>query len=104
MLTNELRDLLYIVAKLEDIKAPKVCGRYVILAIVRAGKLEKVALELWEPYVEFVGRILRECPSLQRVYVVSAGRFTSRVVKRFLEYMEEKIRGLYLVDRFEYKA
>lgn len=106
MLTNELRDLLYIIAKLEDMKAkaPKVCGRYISLAIVRAGKLEKVALELWEPYVEFVERILRECPSLQRVYVVSAGRFTSRVVKRLLEYMEEKIRGLHLVDRFEYKA
>ncbi|MEB3862233.1 MAG: hypothetical protein GSR84_08455 [Desulfurococcales archaeon] len=104
MLTNELRNLLYIIAKLEDIKAPKVCGRYVSLAIVRAGKLEKVALELWEPYVKFVERIHRECPNLQRVYVVSAGRFTSRVVKRLLEYMEENIRGLHLVDRFEYKA
>jgi hypothetical protein len=104
MLTNELRELLYVVAKLENVEVPKVCGHYVSLAIVRAGKLEKVALKLWEPYVKFVETILRECPSLQRVYVVSAGRFTSKVVKRLLEYMEEKIPGLHLVDRFEYKA
>jgi len=71
---------------------------------VRAGKLEKVALELWEPYVKFVEKILRECPSLQRVYVVSAGRFTSKAVKRLLEYMTEKIPSLHLADRFEYKA
>ena len=103
-LTDELHHLLYIVAKLEDIDTPKICGHYVSLVIVRAGKLEKVALEHWEPYVEFVKRILIECPSLQRVYVVSAGRFTSRVVKRLLEYMKEKISGLHLVDKFEYKA
>lgn len=104
VLIDELRELLYIVAKLENVDVPKICGRYVSLAIVRAGKLEKVALEVWEPYVKFVGTILKECPELQRVYVVSAGRFTSRVVKRLLEYMEEKIEGLHLVDRFEYRA
>jgi len=55
-----------------------------------------VALELWEPYVKFVETILREFPSLQRVYVVSAGRFTLKIVKRLLKYMEEKISGLHL--------
>lgn len=103
-LINELRELLYVIAKLENIEIPKVCGYYVSLAIVRAGKLEKVALELWEPYVEFVKTVLRDCYNLQRVYVVSAGKFISKVVKKLLEYMEKRIPDLHLIDIFEYKA
>ncbi len=103
-LTSELKELLHTIANLDSIDAPKVCGYYVNLTIVRAGKLTKVALEHWEPYIQYVKKILKECPNLQRVYVVSAGGFTSKVVKRLLDYMEEKMPNLHLVDRFEYKA
>ena len=101
---DELSELLRIIAKLEVIDVPKVCGRYISLAIVRAGKLEKVALERWEPYVKFVRSVLRDCPGLQRVYVVSAGRFTSNAVKRLLEYMAREIPDLSIVDEFKYRA
>ncbi len=103
-LTCELKELLHTVANLDNIDVPKVCGYYMNLTIVRAGKLMKVALKLWEPYIQYVKNILKECPNLQRVYVVSAGGFTSKAVKRLLEYMEEKLPSLHLVDRFEYKA
>ncbi len=104
MLIDELSELLHVIAELEDVDVPKVCGHYVSLAIVRAGKLEKVVLGLWEPYVKFVKSVRGECPGLQRVYIVSAGRFTSKAVKSLLEYMKKKIPGLHLVDKSEYRA
>ncbi len=103
-LIHELKELLHIVANLENIDVPKVCGYYVNLTIVRAGKLMKVALQLWEPYIKYVGNILKKCPNLQRVYIVSAGGFTSKAAERLLKYMEKELSNLRLVDKFEYRA
>ncbi len=103
-LIHELKELLYIVANLENIDAPKVCGYYISLTIVRAGKLMKVAFQLWEPYIQYIRNALRDCPNLQRVYVVSAGGFTLKAVEGLLKYMEEKLPNLRLLDRFEYRA
>ncbi len=103
-LIHELEELLHTVANLDNIKVPEVCGYYVSLAIVRAGELMKVSFQLWEPYVQYVGNVLRDCPNLQRVYVVSAGGFTLKAVEGLLKYMGEKLPNLRLLDRFEYKA
>lgn len=100
----ELKELLNIVANLENIDVPKVCGYYVNVTIVRAGKLTKVALQLWEPYIHYVESMLRECPNLQRIYIVSAGGFTSKAVKGLLKHMEEKLPSFHLIDKFEYRA
>ena len=51
-LIYELKELLYVVANLESLDAPKVCGYYVSLTIVRAGKLMKIVLQHWEPYIQ----------------------------------------------------
>ena len=104
VLVGELEDLLSVTASLEEISAPKVCGYYVNIVIVRVGKLEKVALGLWEGYVEFIKRVRRECENLQRVYIVSAGKYTTKVVERLIEYLGTKIQGLTLLDKFQYKA
>lgn len=103
-LIPELKELLHIVANLENIDAPKVCGYYMNLTIVRAGKLMKVALQLWEPYILYIEKIRRECQNLQRIYIVSAGGFTSKAAERLLKYMEEKLPNLRLADKFEYRA
>jgi len=103
-LIHELKELLYVVASLESLDVPKVCGYYVSLTIVRAGKLMKVALQHWEPYIQYVRSVLRECPNLQRVYVVSAGGFTLKAVEGLIKYMERKLANLRLLDRFEYRA
>ncbi len=103
-LIQELKELLHIVANLESIDAPSICGYYVSLTIVRAGKLMKVALQLWELYVQYVRNVLKKCPNLQRVYVVSAGGFTLRAVESLLKYMEENLPNLRLLDRFKYRA
>lgn len=69
---------------LDNIDLSKVCGYYVNLIIVRAGKQAKVALQLWELYVRYVETLLKHCPNLQ-LYVVSAGGFTSKEVRSLLE-------------------
>lgn len=103
-LIQELKELMYMIANLENVDAPNICGYYVSLAIVRAGKLEKVAVELWEPYVKYINTALKQCPSLQHVFIVSAGGYISRAVEKLLKYIEEKVPNLRLIDRFEYKA
>jgi len=103
-LVSELKELLRTLVNLENISVPKVCGYYVNLTVVRAGKLKKVVLELWEFYVQYVENRLKECPNLQRVYIISAGSFTSEAVKELLKYLREKLPNLQLIDKFEYKA
>jgi len=104
-LINELKELLYVTANLEEIDAPKVCGYYINLTIVRAGKLEKIALQLWEPYIKYIENTLRTCPNLQRVYIVSAGTYTIKAAKKLFEYIEKRVPNLHLVDEpFEYRA
>jgi hypothetical protein len=103
-LANELKELLRIVAYLEEVNAPKVCGYYINVTIVRAGRLEKVALGQWEGYVEYIRNVQRECAKLQRVYVVSAGRYTTMAVEKLIDYLKEKVPGLELLDTFRYKA
>jgi len=103
-LVPELKELLRILASLESIDVPEVCGYYINLTVVRAGTLEKVMLKDWEPYIQYVEKVLKGCPNLQRVYIISAGKFTSEGVKELLKYVKERLPGLHLIDKFEYKA
>jgi len=103
-LVLELEELLRTLANLENKEVPEVCGYYIKLTLVRAGKLEKVMLKLWELYVQYVEECLKKCPNLQRVYIISAGRFTSQTVKELLKYLGEKLPNIRLIDKFEYKA
>ncbi len=101
---HELKELLSVIANLDSINVPKVCGYYVSLTIVRAGRLEKVALQYWEPYIQYIEKVRQDCPNLQRVYVVSAGNFTSKTAKKLIEYMMNRLPNLSLLNKFEYKA
>ncbi len=103
-LIQELKELLHIVANLENIDIPEVCGYYVNLTIVRVGKLVKVVSELWEPYIQYIRNRFKECPDLQRIYLVSAGKFKTKAAEGLIKFMKEKLPNIELLDRFEYKA
>ena len=103
-LTNEIKELLRIIANLEEVDAPTLCGYYINLTIVRAGKLEKIVLKQWDRYVEYIKHVHRNCQRLQRIYIVSAGKYTTNTVKELLDYISRKIPGLRLKRYFRYRA
>jgi len=103
-LVSELSQLLRIIADLENADKPYLCGYYISLTIVRAGKLDKIMLQNWDPYIEYIRMSKNACSYLQRVYIVSAGKYITRAVESLLKYIEEKIPDLLLVDKFEYRA
>jgi len=103
-LADEIKELLRLTANLDQVSRPTVCGYYVNVAIVRVGKLEKVALGLWERYLEFIRTVHRECDTLQRVYIVSAGRFATKAVEGLIKYITSEIPNLRLVREHRYRA
>jgi len=103
-LVSELKDLLRILANLDNISAPMACGYYVCLTIVRVGRLEKVVLGEWEKYTRYVKECIKQCPNLKHVYVVSAGRSVLKVIDYLIEYMVKNIPNIRLIDKTRYKA
>ena len=103
-LLDELVSLLNVLANLDNISEPKVCGKYVNLTIIRVGILTKVVLKQWDAYIEYLKRVLEKCPYLRRVYIVSAGRYVPRVVDELIAYMTKRIQGLTLAAKFTYRA
>jgi hypothetical protein len=74
------------------------------LVVVRAGRLVKVMLDMWEPYVGFVEGIRAKCRCLRKIYVVSAGGVIRRkVAHELVNFMKEKI-GAKLVRAEFYTA
>ena len=61
------------------------------LVVVRVGRLEKVMLDMWEPYVGFVEGVRAKCRDLRNIYVMSAGGVIRRKVPHELvNFMKEK--------------
>jgi hypothetical protein len=63
---REALELLRLLANLDKIDVPYLCGSYFRLVVVRAGRLEKVMLDMWEPYVGFVEGVRAKCRGSER--------------------------------------
>jgi hypothetical protein len=88
---REALELLRLLANLDEIDVPYLCGSYLRLVVVRAGRLEKVMLDMWEPYVGFVEGVRGKCRGLRKIYVVSAGGvIRGKVAHELVSFMEEK--------------
>jgi hypothetical protein len=88
---REALELLRLLANLDEVDVPYLCGSYLRLVVVRAGRLEKVMLDMWEPYVGFVEGVRAKCRGLWKIYVVSAGGDIRRkVAHELISFMERK--------------
>jgi hypothetical protein len=88
---REALGLLRLLANLDEVDVPYLCGSYFRLVVVRAGRLEKVMLDMWEPYVGFVEGVRAKCRGLRKIYVVSAGGVIRRkVAHELINFMKEK--------------
>ena len=87
---KETLTLLQLLANLHDVKDPHLRGTYFQLVIVRAGRLEKVALSLWEPYVEYIDAIRKRCRDLKKIYLVSAGVVSKKVARELVKFAKDK--------------
>jgi len=88
---REALELLRLLANLDEVDVPYLCGSYFRLVVVRAGRLEKVMLDMWEPYVGFVESVRAKCRYLRKIYVVSAGGDIRRkVAHELVNFMKEK--------------
>ena len=92
------------VGTLEDTPVPLVSGSYISVLIVRAGKLEKVMLEEWGRYVNFIQIHLQRHPNLRRVYLISAGAIIRDVTKKLIDYITNNVADLEFVDQVTYRA
>jgi hypothetical protein len=101
---REALELLRLLANLDKIDVPYLCGSCLRLVVVRAGRLEKVMLDMWEPYVGFVEGVRAKCRYLWKIYVVSAGGDTRRKVAHELVSFMEKKTGAKLVRAELYTA
>ena len=63
-----------------------------------------MCFSIGNPTYNDVRNVIRDCPNLQRVYVVSAEGFTLKAVERLLKYLEKRLTNLRLLNRFEYRA
>ena len=86
-----------LLANLDEVDVPYLCGSYLRFVVVRAGRLEKVMLDMWEPYVGFVEGVRAKCRGLWKIYVVSAGGVIRRKVAHELINFIEKKTGAKLV-------
>jgi len=103
-LEEDVKKLIEVVGSINDVSVPMVCGRYISVTIVRVGKLEKVLLEEWDRYINYIRMCTQKCSSLRRVYVISAGNVIKDVVKKFVDHVSSNIGNLKLIDQAVYKA
>ncbi|MFZ8806832.1 MAG: hypothetical protein ACO2PN_01840 [Pyrobaculum sp.] len=101
---REALELLRLLANLDEVDVPYLCGSYLRFVVVRAGRLEKVMLDMWEPYVGFVEGVRAKCRDLWKIYVVSAGGDIRRKVAYELVSFMEKKTGAKLVRAGFYTA
>ena len=103
-LESDMKSLIETVGSLTEISEPLVCGHYISLAIVRVGKLEKILLEEWGNYVNFIRSCTMKCRNIQRIYTVSAGKFIKEVAKKLTEYLTSNVPEMKLVEEVSYRA
>jgi len=98
-LEEDVKKLIEVVGSIHDISAPMVCGHYISITIVRVGKMEKILLEEWDRYINYIRMCMQKCGSLRRVYVISAGKVIREVAKKFVDYVSSNIGNLKLVNQ-----
>ena len=103
-LEKDVKALVKVVGTLEDTPVPLVSGSYISVLIVRAGKLEKVMLEEWGRYVNFIQIHLQRHPNLRRVYLISAGAIIRDITKKLIDYVTNNVADLEFVDQVTYRA
>ena len=104
-LREDVEKLIRLVVLLrEDINVPLLCGHYISLVIVRAGKIEKVLLEEWDRYVEIINNCMKECSKIRRIYVISAGIVVKAVARKLIKYLIDHVRGIKLIKEHFYRA
>jgi len=105
MFSQDVKNLIHMLADLDSISEPLICGTYIAVTVVRAGKLEKVAFQEFQCYAEYVLRVLNSCRHLRRVYIVSAGeKIAQYVAKGLRRYLEERVKRLVFVREVMYTA
>jgi hypothetical protein len=60
-LRREALELLRLLANLDEVDVPYLCGSYLRFVVVRAGRLENVMLDMWGPYVGFMEGVRAKC-------------------------------------------
>lgn len=103
-LESDVKELIKIVGALHNIREPMVCGHYIFITIVRVGKLEKILLEEWNRYVQFIKTCMQKCNTLRRIYIVSAGKYIRNVAKKLVDYIVSNVGGIKLINQVSYRA
>ncbi len=103
-LENDVKKLIEVVGSIHSISEPMVCGHYVSITIVRVGKLEKILLEEWNRYINYIKICMHKCSTLRRVYIVSAGKIIKEVTKKFVNYIVSNVSNLKLENQVVYRA
>jgi len=103
--TKDVKDMIHMLADLDSKSEPLICGTYIAVTVVRAGKLEKIALSDFQGYVEYILKILNKCRHLRRVYIISAGKkIAPYVAKELRRYLEERVKQLVYIREVMYTA
>ena len=70
---------------------PVVCGRYFKLLITRATRPEKIVAML-EPHIKFVKHTLDECPLIETIYILAAGKINITTAKTLKTRIIDELR------------
>jgi hypothetical protein len=106
---RELIRMVYTVVKGELIPGfkPVVCGKYFKLLIIRIARPEKIA-EMLEPHIQFTRHALKDCPNMESIYVLAAGKGNILAAKYFKMLLMSELKEMELDIRVsledEYKG
>jgi hypothetical protein len=103
---KEVQDLIRVLHGLVkgDISKPLLCGKYFRMVFVRVARPEKIAAAL-EPHIHFVKHSIKECPAIEVIYVLAAGKniMAAKALKILLEGELKSLGVRYRVEsEFEY--
>jgi hypothetical protein len=86
-----------------ELAKPLICGKYFKLLFIRVARPEKIEAEL-EPHVKFMKSSLQECPLLNAIYILAAGK-NIIAAKALLVRLRNEIRDMgmeFKDEEFEY--
>jgi len=107
--TRELIKIVYTIVKGEPIPGfkPIICGKYFKLLIIRIARPEKIA-KMLEPHIQFTKHALKDCPTMESIYVLAAGKGNISAAKYFKTLLMSELKEMGLDIRVsledEYKG
>jgi hypothetical protein len=107
--TRELIKIVYTIVKGEPIPGfkPIICGKYFKLLIIRIARPEKIA-KMLEPHIQFTKHALKDCPTMESIYVLAAGKGNILAAKYFKTLLMSELKEMGLDIRVsledEYKG